>query len=288
MTEQSNPNPFADKDPEFAYHILQHSLNLCEKHFTALSEEEKDKVAAAAEESWALEQKVLGSDMAAKIAAEATEEPQQLDSLYESVTSRYEEESEMERDLSANFLTKSALRSALSRALKFHNVMQKAMAGKTDVSDEEAKEFYETNKDQLGMPEKRVARHILITSSEGDPEGAVHAKAEQALEELAGDPQSNFEAVVLKYSECPSAAQGGKLGDLPQGKLYPELDQALFSMNEGDMSGLIDTEAGTHILWCEQIIPPQAPNWEMAEESIRKHLARQKEVLAQKEFISSL
>lgn len=284
MTEQSNPNPFADKDPEFAYHILQHSLNLSEKHFSALSEEEKDKVIAAAEESWSLEQKVLSSEMAES----ATGEPQQLDSLYESVTSRYEEESEMERDLSANFLSKSALRSALSRALKFHNVMQKAMAGKTEVTDEEAKEFYETNKDQLGMPEKRVARHILITTSEGDPEGAAHAKAEQALEGLAGDPQSNFETIAMKYSECPSAAQGGKLGDLPQGKLYPELDQVLFSMNEGDLSGLVDSEAGTHILWCEQIIPPQAPNWEMAEESIRKHLTRQKEIGAQKEFISSL
>ena len=56
-----------------------------------------------------------------------------------------------------------------------------------------------------------------------------------------------FAELALKHSECPTALQGGVLGIVPRGKLYPELDAVLFSIKAGEVSEIVESEIGFHL-----------------------------------------
>ncbi|MDD5462304.1 MAG: peptidylprolyl isomerase [Methylococcales bacterium] len=59
--------------------------------------------------------------------------------------------------------------------------------------------------------------------------------------------------LALKHSECPTALQGGVSGIVPRGKLCPELDAALFSIKAGEISEIVESEIGFHLVLCQQI-----------------------------------
>jgi len=63
---------------------------------------------------------------------------------------------------------------------------------------------------------------------------------------------NKFADLALKHSECPTALQGGVLGIVPRGKLYPELDAVLFSLKVGAVSDIVESEIGFHLLLCKQ------------------------------------
>ena len=109
--------------------------------------------------------------------------------------------------------------------------------------------------EQFRRPETRLARHILITINDTIAENTRSAAGKRinAIQaRLAKEPQ-RFEEQALKHSECPTALDGGKLGDLPRGKLFPELDKALFELKAGEVSGVLESELGFHVLRCDTI-----------------------------------
>jgi len=57
----------------------------------------------------------------------------------------------------------------------------------------------------------------------------------------------------MRHSECPTALQGGDLGTVPRGALYPELDAVLFTLKKREVSTVVESEIGLHILLCKQI-----------------------------------
>ena len=57
----------------------------------------------------------------------------------------------------------------------------------------------------------------------------------------------------MKFSECPTAMQGGKLGRVNRGVLFPTLEEKLFAMKAGDISDVIESPLGFHVLYCEEV-----------------------------------
>jgi peptidyl-prolyl cis-trans isomerase D len=77
------------------------------------------------------------------------------------------------------------------------------------------------------------------------------SKAEAALKEARSG--RDFAAAAKKYSEDPSAAQGGELGWISPGQLLPALDQAVFALKKGEMSGILESPLGYHIFKAEDV-----------------------------------
>lgn len=123
-----------------------------------------------------------------------------------------------------------------------------------EVSDDRLMKNYEQNKEQYRVPEKRHARHILFKVNETDDvdkRAEKKKKAEEILE-LAkkGD---DFAELAKQYSEGPSGPNGGDLGYFKRGAMVPAFDAAVFQLKEGEISDVVETKFGYHIILLEDI-----------------------------------
>jgi peptidyl-prolyl cis-trans isomerase C len=82
--------------------------------------------------------------------------------------------------------------------------------------------------------------------------------------------------------------EGGKLGDVKPGQLYQELDSVLFRMQEGEISEIVETELGLHILYCEKIKPAKRMPLSKAYPRIREHLQERQRRNCQKSYLAKL
>jgi peptidyl-prolyl cis-trans isomerase D len=124
--------------------------------------------------------------------------------------------------------------------------------GTVSVTDDELKDYYEQVKERFESPERRRARHILITTGDGLDDAAAQKKAAELAAQLKAG--GDFAALAKQNSKDPgSAAQGGELGWAQRGMFVGPFEDALFSMNAGEIRGPIKSEFGYHIIQLEEI-----------------------------------
>lgn len=176
-----------------------------------------------------------------------------------------------------NSLTEEELRAVFTRNLGIQGFVEKVVAKDVTVSDAEVHDFYTGNKEKFETPEQARARHILVTVEEKADEKtrlAAKAKAEDLLAQLKAG--ANFEELAKKNSDCPSAPQGGDLGMFGHGQMVPEFDQAAFALNPGELSGVVTTKFGYHIIKLEEKKPAGTIAEAEVAPNIREYLATQK------------
>ncbi|MGB6055702.1 MAG: SurA N-terminal domain-containing protein [Burkholderiaceae bacterium] len=158
-----------------------------------------------------------------------------------------------------------------------------ALAAQTPVSDDDIKSYYEQNKQRYTTEEQRRASHILITVSKdasAKDKEAAKAKAEALLAEVRKDP-AVFAKVAKENSQDPgSAEQGGDLGYFGRQAMVKPFEDAVFQLKEGEISGLVSTDFGYHIIKLTGIKPGSVkPLAEVKDEiaaEIKKQLAAKK------------
>ncbi|MET0065331.1 MAG: nitrogen fixation protein NifM [Candidatus Thiodiazotropha sp.] len=272
--------------PVFSYHMLRNALSRFKKNLTQLDPHEHDQVTRSAAKSYDLECLVIQSPEAENlIISEA-----QLDASLQEVASRYPSRDEYLRDLENNGLDEEGLKSALQRELVFDAVMQKVAAKSAQVNDLDVHLFYEMHHERFQMPELRTVRHILITVNPDYPENMPDA-ALQRMQEVVdklGGRVNRFDQFAKRYSECPSAMEGGKLGEVARGQLYESLDSALFKMQAGEISPIIESDMGFHILYCEKIKSAKRVPLSKARDKILEILQERQRRNCQKSWLTSL
>jgi len=121
----------------------------------------------------------------------------------------------------------------------------------TVVSDDELKVVYQQNIQQFQVPNRVHVEHILLLTTGGKTDAEIteiKKKAEDILAQ-AKKKGANFEELAKKYSEDPgSKAKGGDVGWVLPGQMVSEFEKASFSLNKGDISDLIKTQYGFHII----------------------------------------
>jgi peptidyl-prolyl cis-trans isomerase SurA len=139
-------------------------------------------------------------------------------------------------------------RDEIGRRLLAQQVVRREVHDKITVTWGEVEDYYDEHKDEVGqVPEAYHIAGILITPkvSEAVKEEAV-ARLNEALERLeAGEP---FEKLAAEYSDDPNGATGGDLGTFGRGVMVPEFEQAVFALSPGEVSGIIPTRFGFHIV----------------------------------------
>ena len=115
---------------------------------------------------------------------------------------------------------------------------EKAIANVT-VSDKDAEEYYNNNKEQFVSGDSVNASHILVDSEE---------KALEILAKIKAG-EISFEDAAKENSSCPSKANGGNLGDFEKGQMVPEFDAAVFAMEVGEITDApVKTQFGYHLI----------------------------------------
>ena len=147
------------------------------------------------------------------------------------------------------------------------------------VSDDELKALYQQNIQQYEVPNRVHAEHILFLTVGGKTDAEIEEikkKAEDVLVQ-ARKKGANFEELAKKYSEDPgSKSKGGDLGWIMQGQTVPEFEKAAFSLNKGEMSGLIRTQYGFHIIKVLDKETAHTTPFDEVKDSIRAPLLLQK------------
>lgn len=135
--------------------------------------------------------------------------------------------------------------------LQFTLLSAAGLVGDVSVSDEEVKQDYEENAAKYQGNEQRQASHILIGSNStasAEEKAAAKQKAESILKQVKENPK-NFEKLAIEFSQdTGSAGKGGDLGSFGRGAMVKPFENAAFSMKVGDISDLVESEFGYHII----------------------------------------
>ena len=150
-------------------------------------------------------------------------------------------------EISAHFdANKEQYRIPEKRKIKFALIDLQAIKQRTNVSAQDVERYYEDNKERYSTPEQLRASHILL-KTEGKDEAAVRNQAEDLLAKIKGG--ADFAALATKLSEDEvSAAKGGELEPFGRGAMVKDFEDAAFAMKPGDISGLVKSQYGFHII----------------------------------------
>jgi peptidyl-prolyl cis-trans isomerase C len=180
-------------------------------------------------------------------------------------------------ELAKNQLTEEGLRTLFSRNLSIQGLVEQQVAAKLSISDAEVHDFYTGNTQAFETPERARARHILVQVAKDDDEkarAAKRAKAEGLLKQLQGG--ADFEELARKSSDCPSAQNGGDLGFFERGQMVPAFETAAFALKPGELSGVVETQFGFHVIRGEEQAAAGMVKEAEAAPQIREHLKSRK------------
>jgi len=184
---------------------------------------------------------------------------------------------EFDGALKANNITLSQLKEDIKRQLMINKVLEE-IRSQVSISDEELSEYYNENKESLFEPEQVHARHILVETEE---------EANNLLLQLK-EGLTDFSELAKEKSIGPSAPSGGDLGFFARGQMVKEFEDAAFSLKPGEISDVVQTQFGYHIIKCEEKKDEYSPTFEEAKERISNTLRSQRENEAILALISKL
>ena len=128
---------------------------------------------------------------------------------------------------------------------------------KTEVSQEEIRAYYEENIEQYKIKKQVKARHILFKLAEDASEEEEKAVRERAMKVLEKAKQGeDFAELAKAYSEGPSKDEGGDLGTFSAGQMVKPFEEAAFALKPGEISDLVRTPFGLHIIKVEEVTEP--------------------------------
>ena len=157
-----------------------------------------------------------------------------------------------------------------SADLQYAELRLEALAAQQEVTDADLHAAYEKEKSRLEVPEKRHARHILIS---GKDDAAALALAQQVLSQAKSG--KDFGALAKQYSQDPGSAQnGGDLGWAERSTFVKPFADALFGMSAGEITGPVKTQYGYHIIRLDEIQRGKSKSFEEARTELEAQVRR--------------
>ncbi|HQO09230.1 MAG TPA: peptidylprolyl isomerase [Clostridiales bacterium] len=163
----------------------------------------------------------------------------EVDATISKMKKSFKTEDDFLKALSKTGDNNDSIKERIARNLKLRNFVQKKFIADTVVSDDDLNKYYENYPERFNKGEEVRASHILF--GEGDKEQALEIH-EQLLN------GADFTELAKNHSQCPSGQNGGDLGYFDKGKMVPEFEQAAFEMETGEISDLVQTQFGYHII----------------------------------------
>ena len=146
--------------------------------------------------------------------------------------------------LAAQGVTEEQFRKELEKGAKVNKLVEQACSSVADPTDDEVAAFYAAHKDEYVAPEQVLCQHILVKGTDD----AALDKIKDIRARIV-DGKADFAEEAKRHSDCPSGQQGGSLGWFGRGMMVPEFDKAAFEMKKGEVSGIVTTQFGYHIIY---------------------------------------
>jgi peptidyl-prolyl cis-trans isomerase C len=195
-----------------------------------------------------------------------------VDARLQEMKSGFEREVDFLFRIEEGGFTEETYREDIRQQESVQRMISQGISSGISISDENVEHFYNTNIEQMQKPLAVRARHILITpkSTSLADHQAARAEAESVLAEIRGG--ADFVELATNRSQGPTAARGGDLGYFGSGQMVPAFEQAAFALQPGEISEVVQTQFGYHVIRVEDRRGGETATLEEAAEQIRSYL----------------
>jgi len=222
-----------------------------------------------------------------KIEATTTEVRTAIDELKRrsSLTSDDELRIAMAREL----LSEEQFRKGIAEQVALTKLVARQVRSKVVVLDEEASRYYDQHQDRFrDIPQVKI-RHLLVAvPAQPTQEAMLHAKAQIEEAQAVIKLGARFSTVAKQYAEGPLASSSGEVWTMSRGELAPELERMALALPIGQVSGIIVTPAGFHLIQVEERTMGKVLPFDQVKETVRNLLFDQKAETKFKEWVQGL
>lgn len=195
---------------------------------------------------------------------------------------------DLEKEVEKSGLVWEDYKNQLRNQLLTQQVINKEVGGRMDIGSDEVKKYYEAHKQDYNRPEEVALAEIFLSTEGKSPEeiAAVHTRADDLHNRLTKG--EDFVALAKRYSEGSTAQEGGDLGTYERGQLSKQLEDAVFGLDRGQYTDVIQTKTGFEILKVEDHFQAGLQPLNKVEGEITNVLYRQKMQPALRIYLAQL
>jgi peptidyl-prolyl cis-trans isomerase C len=206
------------------------------------------------------------------------------------IRSQFPTQQQFEQALAAQKLTLEDVREDARSEMSVEKLVEGEIAAKIAVKPEAVNDFYQKNQDKFQQGPRVRASHILISFPQNADAAAkqqAKTKAEGILKDLKAG--KDFAAAAKESSQDPgSAVNGGDLGFFEKGQMVPPFEQAAFALNPGEMSELVESQFGYHIIKVAEKQTQRVVPLDEAKGQIEQYLGQQNRQAETEAFVNTL
>lgn len=209
--------------------------------------------------------------------AEVTATAAEVDADLAEIKKSFRSEQAFQQRLAVDGLTEEVYRERLGKLLAGRKYLDQVAKKSVKVTEAEIKAYYKDNPDKFNRPETLRARHILAAVPEGasaEQRDAARARITGVLKEARAG--KSFDQLARENSDDPTRQWGGELDPFRRGQTAKAFEDAAFALKPGQISGVVQTPAGFHIIKLEQRTPAATIPLNQARDRIRGHLEAEK------------
>lgn len=213
----------------------------------------------------------------------------EVDAMLAQFKSQFPNDSAYKMALEQEGFTEDEFVLELGRQMTIEELIRQEVYDNVTVTEESMKTFYDNNPQYFERPEQVTARHIILTTEGITDEGELAAKRSE-LESIRQEiiEGADFGEVAQERSEGPSAANGGQLGQFARGQMVPAFEEVAFSLEPGEISEIVETQFGYHIVEVLEKTEGSTESYEEAKENIRTFLSEQERNVAAQHYLADL
>ncbi len=214
----------------------------------------------------------------------------QVDAAIEDIKRKnHLDDEQLDRALAEQGLDRPTFRRQLRRDIEAFRILEMKVKTRIKVTDEDVRSWYQAHPKEFAGDERVRVRHIFVPVPAGAgaaEEAGVRAQGELILERLRGG--EDFAAVARQASKGPSAAEGGELGFVKRGAIQPELEKAAFALEVGQVSALVRTKSGYHLLKVEERKSGGPLPFDEVKDAIRDRLSSERVETYRAQYLAEL
>ena len=204
---------------------------------------------------------------------EITVTDDEVDARVAKIAEDLEGPAELQKRLDAQRTTLREFRENIRRGARVEHLVEQITADIPEPTDDDLRAHFEAHRDEYTRAERVLAQHILV-SPESDSTHALE-EARQTIADLHAQllGGADFATLAAGHSHCPSGAEsGGSLGWFSRGMMVPEFENAVFAMENGGLSDIVQTQFGYHLIKRLDHEPAAPADFGESRESIRDFL----------------
>ena len=186
-------------------------------------------------------------------------------------------------------LTEAGLRASIRNGLRVDRFVAGITAGLPEPTEEEARKYYLRHQDEFSTRERAQVRHILLKPRSASEEDRAIVRARLLGLKRQVEEGADFGWLARTHSECQSGTDsGGMLGWVTRGTTLPAFDNSIFALDVGEVSDVVETPMGCHILQQVEHQDARNPEFEEVKDSIFDLIRHSRRGKAISDFVAGL